>query len=389
LNMKVIFLIFLVFLAEAAPSSNGWLNNQIIAYASGGAAQGWIKNVWPQLPYPNWVAFDLTAIPASQRANVRMFWQAQSADGQYDAMNAGGCYTFYSGVVGGYEIQTASGSSGTVPTSWTTVASQNSNTVSQLSWKLSLSASNSNWVRFVGHNRSSCEDPTWHDYLSGNFDFYNLNVPQDSGAGFLGDSITLLSGSHAMGDDGHGMYWSVAIQNLRATSDDLPMMINDGIGGTTSVRCNGDIDRIISVTPGKYIAVALGMNDAPANNPQGFQNNMATCIKKISAASKIPIIPTISYTAVPAYVNTVPQLNNEIKQLYTLYPQTLVGPDFYTYFQQRQYLLRNPTADVHPNTQGMQAIELLWENWFLVNVYGYTGNLYPDPNKPNTTAFVY
>ena len=384
--------------ASGAPADNGWLNPQITAYRSdtgakdqsfltGGLQQNGcnppnascISNT-PSSASPDWVAFDIHAVPVAQRQTLRLFINNQTQGAQYNANWGGSCYNTYNGVPGNFTIQTNTAAGGTTPptSGWTTTNSFSNNDLSEIMTTLSGTAS-LNWVRLYVTSLSPCEQEPW---FGAQFDFYNGQAPTTSGAGFLGDSILLGAMGHANGDDGQGMYWSQALHN-KIGGTNYPVQWDDGIGGTTSARCtNGDIDTLISQSAAKYIVVALGMNDANGTSTATYTSNMQVCINKIVAAGKVPVIPLISYTNEAPYSTNIPVLNTAIKSLVAANPGTLLGPDFYTYFQQRQDCLIDPNNNLHPNDQGMNAMELVWENWFLQNVYGVAAsNLYPDPNK--------
>jgi hypothetical protein len=386
----------------AVPADDGWLNPRIKAYRStGGDASSFLTGgltttcyapyplcipTPPSSGSPDWVAFDLSAIPTNQRQRIRLYFNDQQQNVQYDSKYGGGsCYNSYRGVPGTFTIQTNTGAGGATPptTGWTTTNIFSNNTLSEILLHLTNTAT-AQWVRFSVTGLSPCEQQT---YFAGQFDFYNDESPAASGAGFLGDSILLGAMGHESNSDGHASNWSQAIHN-KIGGTNYPLLVDDGVGGTTAQRCtNGDIDRLLSVSPGKYMVVALGMNDAGGGNPQGLHDEMATCIQKIHAAGKVAVIPTISWTSVADRVNAIPLYNAEIQQLYTQYPgEVLAGPDFWTYFKQRPYLLDDASSsstDVHPNQRGFEAMELQWENWFLLNVYGVpSSNLYPDPNAP-------
>ena len=382
-----------------APPDDGWLNPLIKAYRSDTRANdqsfltGGLSEPGCYAPYsscipnspsassPDWVAFDISAVPASERQGLRLYFNDQDQDTQYNTDAYGGCYNSYTGVPGSFSIQTNTAPGGSAPptSGWATTNTFTNNYLSEILTNLAGTAA-VNWVRFSVAKTSACESSS-PAYFSGQFDFYNSQAPAASGAAFLGDSIVLGSMGHESGSDGHGSYWSQALHG-KIGGTNYPLLVDDGIGGAGSSRCtNGDLDTLLAASPGKYVVLALGMNDATSSDTRTFTSNMQTCIDKVTAAGKVPILPYISYTNEAAHAAYIPLLNGAISELAGKNPQAMLGPNFYTYFQQRQDLLVDPNNDLHPNQQGMDAMQLVWENWFLQNVYGVAAsNCYPDPN---------
>jgi hypothetical protein len=97
---------------------------------------------------------------------------------------------------------------------------------------------------------------------------------------------------------------------------------------------------------------------------------MTQLVDMVLAAGKVPIVPTIPYTADPAHVG-VPTYNAEVQALYAAYGAKLVhGPDLYTViYNGRVTMFDNPT-DLHPNAVGDAAIRQAWADAMIANVYG-------------------
>ena len=113
--------------------------------------------------------------------------------------------------------------------------------------------------------------------------------------------------------------------------------------------------------------LGYGTNDANRGSVAAFQTNMQAMIDMVKAAGKIPILPRIPYAAAAGYLN-VPPYNAVVDMLVAsnnLYP----GPDLYDFFMMHPEDFTCPpcgtgrqTDNLHPNDNGLKAMNQLWED---------------------------
>jgi hypothetical protein len=126
------------------------------------------------------------------------------------------------------------------------------------------------------------------------------------------------------------------------------------------------------------------MNDAGGGMPTNydFYNAYAALVDTVLGAGRIPIVPTISWTANEPWhtaigdPDTGPQycLNKQLAKLkadYRAQGKTVIdGPDLWHFFEANPTLIG--TGDIHPTTpDGYVAYRNQWAAAIIANVYGH------------------
>ncbi|MBV9946771.1 MAG: SGNH/GDSL hydrolase family protein, partial [Myxococcales bacterium] len=117
----------------------------------------------------------------------------------------------------------------------------------------------------------------------------------------------------------------------------------------------------------RFFVLSYGTNDA-ANDQvpvTAFRTTMQGMITAIKGAGRTPIIPHIPLAPDGSH-NDIPSYNNVIDQL-TQTNALMTGPDLYGYFTQNTGLFTCPpcagnrmTDDLHPDDDGLKAMNMLW-----------------------------
>jgi lysophospholipase L1-like esterase len=303
----------------------------------------------------NWLAIDLSSVPVAQRTTIYSVWFNEYGY-NYDTANAPS-YT----LPGDFAIEGNGAPGGGQPpaSGWTTLASTTGNLLS--SGANLFAFGGYNWVRFEC-TASAANVAAQNGDTSLQWNLYDAHVGND-GWKFGGDSITANSMGHQPTNDSFDQLVHASIVN-----DPAFEMAGDGGWSTATMLAN--IDAFLANFPGRYFGLALGTNDAPGNDPAAYGANMTLLVNKVLAAGKVPVVPTIPYTAEPAHAD-IPAYNAEIETLYATYGAQLVkGPDLYTViYDGRATMFTNPT-DLHPNAAGNAAIRQAWASAMITNVYG-------------------
>ena len=339
-------------------------------------------NVPPSNLSPAWLAYDLSAVPAANRAQVLVAWYNDPTTLPYDHTFVGVhpcCVWVPADLPNTYTIEANPAPGGVVPTAgWVTLASVSGNHFHSRQHALNLTGYQ--WVRL---------SVTASDGSSGNVGVrLNLDV-HDASAGlsddwiFYGDSITEGAMPHnTYANAGGTSTWAQLIN--AANPSYFPAFEAGAIGGTLSQDGVNHINTWLALFAGHYVGVAYGTNDAGFNVPPAtFHDNYVTMIQAIFAAGKVPVIPHIPWGCTTTIQGNVPGLNQQIDALYTAYPQIVRGPDLWAFFQANQGLISSDC--VHPTAQGYVAMRKQWASAMLARVYNTSGtNPTPTP-KPTPT----
>ena len=179
---------------------------------------------------------------------------------------------------------------------------------------------------------------------------------------FYGDSITAC-GMHNCYGTGFATYVN------RLDSRYFPAQENGGIGGIMSTHGAKNIERWLSVFPGKYVSVAYGTNDCWGNQTgaEKYYENTAFMVEKIIESGKVPIVPTIPYSTEPGITPHLDSYNEMVHKIYETYPEVVKGPDFATIFKENPEYL---SADgVHPNDTGYDRMRQIWAETMYETIY--------------------
>jgi hypothetical protein len=325
------------------------------------------------LGYPAWVAYDLSGVPAEQRGQVLVAWYNETYGYGGIVGRAGDTYS----EPGAYVIEgnSAVGSSTAAPTSgWTTLVSVTGNTVHSRSHLLDLTGYN--WIRFYASagNPSNAVQNTDVEIKLEVFDVHQGNT--DSWA-FLGDSITAGGMTHGKSADPN---FAQAINAV--VPSNFPMYENAG-NGFDSAEGEGmaRLNVLLANSQARYVAISYGMNDAGGAmaTDYTFYNAYKAMVDAVLAAGRIPVIPTISWTAQQPWQGNVGDpvtgstftLNRQLAKLkddYRALGKVVIdGPDLWTFFKNNPALITS--GDIHPTDAGFVAMQTQWAQAAVANVY--------------------
>jgi hypothetical protein len=160
----------------------------------------------------------------------------------------------------------------------------------------------------------------------------------------MGDSITVISLARYTSD----LPWLAAT----ARPGWFPSVIEAALGGTSTATAVSIIDDYLSTFAGRYVVLAYGTNDDPANF------HMEDLVLKVIAAGKTPVVPHVPWADDATVLARAPGFNAIIDSLYVKYPQILRGPDLWAFFYGRTDLI--PSGQPHPNDAGREALRGQW-----------------------------
>jgi lysophospholipase L1-like esterase len=307
---------------------------------------------------PGWLAYDLSAVPAAQRAQVVVAWYNPDTYDYDPTIKSTGTY----GSLNSYtlEANAAAGGGTSAPTSgWVTLATVSNNIYHSRQHVVNLSGYN--WVRLYVTSANA----SGGNWVSINMDVHNANQGVEDDWIFYGDSIT--AGGMTVGS---GTTFAKLINASK--SNYFPVAECGGTGSIFSTDGANKINTWLNVFPGKYVGIAFGTNDAWGNQTGAakYYTNTETMVKAVIAAGKIPVVSKIPYSKLTDISNYAPSYNAQIDALYAAYPQIIPGPDFWTFFQNNPSYLSGD--NVHPSTEGYAAMRQQWANTMLTAVYSGT-----------------
>ncbi len=155
--------------------------------------------------------------------------------------------------------------------------------------------------------------------------------------------------------------------NARVPSS-FPLQEGGGINSLTSGDGSEALPTWLAAFPGRYVALSYGTNDANREqSPEAFFANYETMVKAVIAAGKVPVVPKIPWARRPNVQRNGPLLNARLEQLYSVYPEIVRGPDFWTYYLQHHDLISDD--GLHPTEAGYAAYRELWADAMAARVY--------------------
>lgn len=302
---------------------------------------------------PDYLAYDLSAVPESQRQKVIAVWYNTTGQYDYTVVNGGSC----SNMPTDYTIEVNAAEGGEYPEDgWVVVDTVEGNTLHSRQHTVDMSGYN--WIRIM---------ITGTDGRSGgtagiNFDIHNVSDGVSDSWIFYGDSITAGGMMNC-----YGTGFAELVNQI--DSRYFPVQENGGIGGIFSTDGAANIDRWLKVFPGKYVSVAYGTNDAWGNQTgaEKYYENTAYMVEKILEAGKIPIVPKIPYATEEGVNLYLTDYNEMIDKIYENYPQVVKGPDFEELFRNSPDLLSQD--GVHPTSEGYAAMRELWAETMYKEIY--------------------
>jgi len=363
------------------------ISRGVPAYAStnGGAAgqandadysTEWRSTIAPSTANPQWLAYDLSTVPAARRGNVVYAWY-NNATGDYFNPDV------YYSVPGDYTIEANAAPGGTAaPTSgWVNLATVTGNVYTGRSHPLDLSGYS--WVRIrvtaargsIGNTDVSLHADI-HDASQGNLDSWLM----------LGDSITMEGFLH---ENITGSAWSGGnyAQLINAAKPSyFPLVLDGGNGGMNMAWANTNKADLLAPFSGRYVGIAYGTNDANQSSAltsqqvTGYYTNLLGVVDYILARNQVPVVPHIPWGCDNSnWLGTnAKTLNDYVDQhLFADRPQVVRGPDLWTFFKNNPSLLHDcihPTYTA-PSGQlnGYEQLQRQWRDAMLANVYNASG----------------
>ena len=299
---------------------------------------------------PDYLAYDLSGVPASQRSKVLAVWYNGST---FDRV---GRYITVDGEPTDYVLETNDAPGGTYPQDgWQVLETVTGNTLSTRSHLLDLGGANWLRMRVTGAEGGISLDLDLHDASQGADDSWI----------FYGDSITA---------GGMGNMWGTSFAAHVQALDPArtPLQQNGGIGGISSTEGRAHIDAWLAATAAHFVSIAYGTNDSwgNMNSTNLYYENTRYMIDAVLAAGKVPVLPRIPYASNPDVGSYVGAHNAMIDRLYEEYGDRIVhGPDFEAYFKAHPDGLSDD--GVHPNADGYEAMRALWAETMQANVYAH------------------
>jgi lysophospholipase L1-like esterase len=317
---------------------------------------------------PKWLAYDLSSVPAPQRAMVVVAWFNDPATSEYDHAITGGPGYNNAGAFS-IQINRAAGGTDAPTTGWTTVRSVSGNTFNSRQARVDMSGAG--WLRLLATSSDGSAD---NEGIALNLDVHDAAGGVTDDWIFYGDSVT-QDGMH------HDARRAESGATVRSFSDEVhalapdhfPLFQNGGIGGLRSEDGAAHMDEWLALFPGRFVTLDFGRNDAAAGRGDDtiikpFRDNMEAMVAKVLAAGKTPIVPTIPWGATPELRANVPVLNEQIERLREANPKIVAGPDLYALFEANRRLI-GPDG-VHPTwDHGYAAMRLAWAQ-FAAALYG-------------------
>ncbi len=339
--------------AETGMPANPLISRDLPAY-SGTAANANYGNDAAYYTFWNasgedYLAYDLSSVPAEQRKQVLAVWYNQSSFANI------GSYGGQNGIPVDYTIEVNAAEGGTCPTDgWEVTHTMTDNALSSFQHLVDMEGYN--WIRI--HVTEGL-----NGQVSFNFDIHDASQGVYDSWLFLGDSITAGGMNNCYGT-------GYATHLNQIDSSYFPVQQNGGIGGLSSYHGSENIDSWLKDNPVKYVCISYGTNDAWGNhdNVDRYYESTKYMIDAVLAQGKIPVLPTIPYATNADVGDHVGYYNAKVEQLYEEYGDALVhGPDFYAYFEEHPEYLSSD--GVHLSSEGYDAMRKYWAETMYATVY--------------------
>jgi len=325
--------------------------------------------------YPQWVAYDLSAVPEEQRGPVLVAVYNESFG--YDNSSTSNTPLAYS-VPADFtlEANAAPGGTGVAPSSgWVTLAAVTGNRWH--SRTLALDLTGYGWLRLVATAGLSTNQPGNRD-VELKLEVFDAHLGNTDSWIFVGDSITATGMSHL---ERGGQNFSQRVS--AASPEHYPLYENAG-QPFDAAQAEGAARLAVALanSPAKYVALAYGTNDGGAGlaSDDAFYEAYRHLVEMVLAAGRVPVVPTIPWpdeepwrTAIgdpidgPAHGLNV-QLTRLKADLRAEGKVVLDGPDLWHFFEANPSLMG--THDVHPTEAGYVAMRHLWADTMLGICYG-------------------
>lgn len=300
----------------------------------------------------SYLAFDLSAVPATERELIDFVWYSTAWNSyDYTVKNENGQQA-----PAAYTISVNAAEGGSYPTEgWVEVIKVTDNVYHSRQHLVELAGYH--WVQIT------IDEAMSGGSVSLNVDIHNCAKGVDSWI-FYGDSIT--AGGMTTFSTGDGNF----ADHIHARNADYyPAQENGGIGGVFSTDGKNNIDRWLADFPGTYVSIAYGTNDCWGNQTGAakYYENLAYMVEAIQAAGKIAVLPTIPYSTESGITPYIESYNAQVYAIYEAYPDVVKGPDFYTIIQENPSYLSSD--GVHPNSDGYNAMRKIWAETVYESIY--------------------
>lgn len=311
---------------------------------------------WRSQGSPDWLAYDLSHVPAAQKSSVLVVWYNESTNYDHTVTN-----TLSYNVPENYtiDVNPAAGGENPPTTGWITLATVRDNHYH--SRQQIVKMTNNNWLRI---------DVTANDGATENYDT-NINMDIYDASTILTDDWIFYGDSITAGAMGHTTLNGIASFTQQIGSQDpdhYPIQEDGGIGYLTSANGVQYMNTWLQLFPGKYVGLSYGTNDAlGCVNPTTFYSNYVTMVQDVLHVGKVPLVPYIPWGKNPNIQKCAPALNAQITRLYSTFPQIIHGPDLWSFFQSHQNLIS--TDDIHPTEAGFGAYRQQWARTMLTEIY--------------------
>ena len=306
---------------------------------------------WQGVAPDDYLAYDLSGVPEENRRVIDAVWYNTSA---YDVI---GLYINRNQEPSDYTIEINSAPGGDYPQDgWEIVETVTGNTLSSRQHIVNFEGYN--WIRL---HITGVDEKTEGNCMV-NFDIHDVSDGVTDSWIFYGDSITAGGMNNCFGT-GFATYIN------RLDANYFPIQENGGIGGITSTDGLNNIDRWLSVFPGKYVSIAYGTNDAWGNQSgaQKYYENTVAMIQKVLDAGKVPVLPKIPHAEEPGVADYLDDYNAMIDKIYEEFPEVVKGPDFDAIMREHPEYLSSD--GVHPNSEGYEEMRRIWAETMYQNVY--------------------
>ena len=232
------------------------------------------------------------------------------------------------------------------------------------------------WIRFRATKGSSTNQPGSTD-CELKLEVYDAHLGNTDSWAFLGDSITNGAMNHLEKGD-----MNFAQRVNASVPANFPMYENAGIPFDDAQQYGAQrLAALLANSAARYVGISYGMNDAGAGlaTDYSFYNAYKGLVDTVLAAGRIPVIPTISWTAQRRWQSAIgdpvtgPELglNRQLAKLkadYRAQGKVIVdGPDLWHFFQANPSLIGQ--GDIHPTAAGYVAMRNQWAQAMISAVY--------------------
>lgn len=312
-----------------------------------------------------WLAYDLSDVPADRRWEVVLAWYTVLDDGYTTEQIGNSCPAWHARpFLGTYAVEVSSAPGGGQPpdSGWREVASVSVNL--RLSGQHLVELDGATWIRVRGSGPNGVEV---------NVDVASADSGDSGGWLFMGDSLTTGWAGHNPIADASGTKVPGVPQLLSARTDGAlePLGQNNGVACAYTSGALGWIDSMLDDFHGHYVALSFGTNDGwgGQGDPEQFRSRMLQLVEKVEDRGSVAVVPTIPWPNNGGeWDSKVRAMNDQIRQLYREHPSVIPGPDLYALLEGKPELFGS-AGDVHPNEVGVTVLREAWAETLLTNVY--------------------